>query len=238
MGQNRYRAIADDVAGEIATLAPGSRVDGEHEIARRFGVGRAAARAALQELERRMLVRRVQGAGTFVSKRVEYRLTPSARPCWEQVAGPPEPGPAASGPPSVITGRRLPAEVAAVLERPAGSPAHRLCSVHHVGPAVACVAHEWVPRDVLPVPGSGTVEEMLARSGRHPAWGLRGLTLDVPDDDVRGLLRLGTGQQAWRVDGVGSDRGGAPLYHRVEWIRTDLVQVVVALDAMAVDRAA
>jgi hypothetical protein len=79
---------------------------------------------------------------------------------------------------------------------------------------------------------------MLARTGRRPAWALRGLTLDVPDDDVRGLLKLGTGQQAWRVDGVGSDRGGALLYHRVEWIRTDLVQVVVALDETPVRRAA
>jgi hypothetical protein len=79
---------------------------------------------------------------------------------------------------------------------------------------------------------------MPARSGRRSAWGLRELTLDVPDADVRALLRLGTGQEAWRVDGVGSDRAGPPLYHRVEWIRTDLVQVVVALDAGTVDRAA
>ena len=49
---------------------------------RRFGVGRAAARSALQELERRLLVRRVQGAGTFVNRRIDYVISRTRPPSW------------------------------------------------------------------------------------------------------------------------------------------------------------
>jgi len=67
----RYLEIADRLAAELVGCAPGTRVASEPELADRFGVGRAAARSALQELERRLLVRRVQGAGTFVNRRID-----------------------------------------------------------------------------------------------------------------------------------------------------------------------
>ncbi|WP_257890781.1 GntR family transcriptional regulator [Rhodococcus sp. USK10] len=63
MTEHRYRTIADQLECEIDRLAPGTKLDSEHELMKRFGVGRAAARGAVQELERRLRVRRVQGAG-------------------------------------------------------------------------------------------------------------------------------------------------------------------------------
>jgi len=80
----RYLEIADELATELRGAAPGAKVDGEHGIGRRFGVGRAAARAALQELERRLLVRRVQGAGTFVNRRIDYTISHDRRPSWHE----------------------------------------------------------------------------------------------------------------------------------------------------------
>ena len=82
MTSTRYLEIADQLAGELATFAPGSRVASEPELATRFGVGRAAARSALQELERRLLVRRVQGAGTFVNRRIDYVISRTRPPSW------------------------------------------------------------------------------------------------------------------------------------------------------------
>ncbi|MCQ8187078.1 GntR family transcriptional regulator [Streptomyces rugosispiralis] len=76
MSATRYLEIAERLSAELAECAHGTRVAGEAEIARRFGVGRAAARAAVQELERRFVVRRTQGAGTFVNRRIDYVISP------------------------------------------------------------------------------------------------------------------------------------------------------------------
>lgn len=82
MTSARYMDIADQLAGELAACAPGTRVASEPELASRFGVGRAAARSALQELERRLLVRRIQGAGTFVNRRIDYVISRNRPPSW------------------------------------------------------------------------------------------------------------------------------------------------------------
>ena len=64
--------IADQLAEELAACEPGTRVASEPELANRFGVGRAAARSALQELERRLLVRlRTERRGDLVRLWVE-----------------------------------------------------------------------------------------------------------------------------------------------------------------------
>jgi DNA-binding GntR family transcriptional regulator len=71
-----YRALADELEARIAGLGPGDRVASEHDLVEMHGVSRLTARAALQELESRMLVRRVRGAGTFVARRIDYPLGP------------------------------------------------------------------------------------------------------------------------------------------------------------------
>lgn len=75
-----YLELADGLAAEFTVV--GDRVPSENEIASARGVSRPTARAALQELERRFLVRRVRGSGTYVSRRIDYvisdRVPPSA----------------------------------------------------------------------------------------------------------------------------------------------------------------
>ncbi|MFB9840207.1 GntR family transcriptional regulator, partial [Actinoallomurus acaciae] len=68
----RYLEMADVLEAELAHVPVGARVPSEHTLAERFAVSRPATRAALHELERRLPVRRVQGAGTFRRGRVEY----------------------------------------------------------------------------------------------------------------------------------------------------------------------
>ncbi|MCP3938187.1 MAG: GntR family transcriptional regulator [Actinomycetia bacterium] len=53
---------------EHAALAPGDRLAAERTLATEFGVNRRTIRQALEVLERRGLVQRRQGAGTFVSE--------------------------------------------------------------------------------------------------------------------------------------------------------------------------
>jgi GntR family transcriptional regulator len=74
----RYRVVADDLERRIASgeLAVGHRIPGENELAQRFTVSRVTVRAALAVLERKELVVRRPGAGTFVAapRRLQHDL--------------------------------------------------------------------------------------------------------------------------------------------------------------------
>ena len=56
------------------SLRPGHRLPSEHQLAETADVSRLTARAALQELEQRLLVRRVRGSGTFVARRIDHPI--------------------------------------------------------------------------------------------------------------------------------------------------------------------
>lgn len=130
MTQQRYRLIADELECEIAAMAPGSKLDSEHTLMDRFGVGRAAARAAVQELERRLRVRRVQGAGTFVTKRIDYVISRERPPSWHRTVRE-----AGGQPRSTMLDRAiepLPADCAVLLEAPVGTPTHRLMRMNYI----------------------------------------------------------------------------------------------------------
>jgi GntR family transcriptional regulator len=70
-----YLSLSRCLEEQLATASPGDLVPSENELARLHQVNRLTARAALQELERRHLVRRIQGRGTFVVRRLDYRIS-------------------------------------------------------------------------------------------------------------------------------------------------------------------
>ena len=65
-----YMQIVDTLLERIeqGELAPGDRVGAERSLAKQFGVNRRTIRQALEVLERRGLVERRQGSGTFISE--------------------------------------------------------------------------------------------------------------------------------------------------------------------------
>jgi GntR family transcriptional regulator of arabinose operon len=71
-----YAQLVDAMKSAIArrTLAPGSRLPDERELARQFGLSRGTVRRALAELEGAGLLMRQQGRGTFVA---DERDTPA-----------------------------------------------------------------------------------------------------------------------------------------------------------------
>ena len=65
----RYQQIVEDLLDRIerGDLAPGDRLASERALSEEFGVNRRTLRNSLDVLERRGLVERRQGAGTFVT---------------------------------------------------------------------------------------------------------------------------------------------------------------------------
>lgn len=234
----RYLEIADTLAAELVGLPPGTRLDGEHGITQRFGVGRTAARAALQELERRLLVRRVQGAGTFVNRRIDYTISHDRRPSWHETVT------AAGGRPrSVVRGidaLPLPAERAAVLELSPGTPSYRLVRQSYIDDLLAARVHEWVPLGVvadldLAMHAVESLDLVLRQMGRvSPVRAWCRVSLDVPPAEVRRGLEMEASQPLWLVESVSRDAvSGRPLMCSRTWMRADAVRVVVELGSTA-----
>lgn len=84
MADVAYLALADRLQHSLTTAAPGTRLPSEHELADRHGVSRITTRAALQELERRHLVVRRRGAGTFAALRIEYPISTDIAPSFTE----------------------------------------------------------------------------------------------------------------------------------------------------------
>lgn len=230
----RYLEIADELATELRGAAPGAKVDGEHGIGRRFGVGRAAARAALQELERRLLVRRVQGAGTFVNRRIDYTISHDRRPSWHETVA------AAGGRPRSIVRSieklALPAEQAALMELEPGTPCYRLVRQSYIDDLLASRVHEWVPVSVvadldLAMHAVESLDMVLRQMGRvSPVRAWCRVSLDVPPTEVREGLQMEVSQPVWLVESVNRDAAsGRALMCSRSWMRADAVRVVVEL---------
>jgi DNA-binding GntR family transcriptional regulator len=231
VAETKYREIAETLAVEIAALPPGSRLEGEHAIAARFGVGRSAARAALQELERRLLVRRVKGRGTFTAQRVDYTISAQRPPSWSETLR------AVGARPRTVVRRcepvGLPEHVAARIERPVGSPAYVLNRRSFTDDLPASWGAEWIPADLVPeLPAAVRVEESLhtilrQMAGVDPVRGWVRASMEVAQGEVADELGLDVGSAVWFVESLNRDGAeGPPVCLTQRWIRADAIRVV------------
>lgn len=235
MGKTRYPEIVGALAGDLAGRAPGDRVPSEHEIAARFGVSRAAARAAVQELEDRFLVRRVRGSGTFVNHRIDYVISPRRAPSWHQTVEA-----AGAAPRSVVKETRngtLDAEVAERLERPEGSAATVLVRQYYINDLVAGWATEWLPSDTCPpaadvavraVESVDLVLRQMARVEPVRSWCRVGMEMSPPD--VAAGLELDEPRHEWLVESMSRDAAtGRPVLASATWTRVEMVRMIVEM---------
>lgn len=234
MTNGKFRDVAETLVAEYAGLPPGTRVASEHDIAQRFGIGRAAARSALEELRRRHLVRRVQGEGTFVSRRIDYRIESGGVPSWSQTLRE-----AGAEPRSVVRGWELvtlPVETAVPLGLPGATSGFEIRRRSFADGLPAAWGTEWVPRDLVPeLPRLLRVEESLHTILCEVAWATpvratTSVTLDFADPVVSAELGLNAGDPVWLVESINCD---APTGRLVgvtrRWIRADAIHVVVEL---------
>ncbi len=234
MTQQRYRQIADQLEQEIALMSPGDRLPGEHEIATRFGVGRAAARAAVQELERKQLVRRIRGAGTFVGRRIDYLISRDRRPSWHRTVT--EAGATAR---SVVLGHAavpVDGEIASFLALPEGTLVHRMERQSYIDELVSGYSVEWVVLDAVPHLADGmrveeSLDEVLRQMGSvrsERSWCRT--ASDVPPADIAERLQLVTAAAVWVVESLNCDsESRRPLTYSKAWMRGDAVRVVMEI---------
>lgn len=233
--KSRYVEIADVIAAEINELPAGSKVSSEHAIAARFGVSRAAARAAVQELETRLLVRRVRGSGTFVNRPVDYVVSQNWAPSMHETVR-------AVGrvPHTVmrdILHLPLPAAEAQLLERTEGSAAHLLIRKSYIDGLLSGFAHIWIPVDIVAEVNTAlrveeSVDAILRQlGGVVPVRAWCRVSYVLPDDEVAVELESDLSRPVWLIESLSRDRtSGQALMCSTTWSRPDSVRLIVEMD--------
>ncbi|EGX59757.1 GntR family transcriptional regulator [Streptomyces zinciresistens K42] len=141
--------IYDDLVSQIrsGSLAPGTRLPGETDLARQYGVSRMTVRQALDLLDAERCVVRRQGSGTFVNDHTERgRRLNRLRSFADEVEGD-------GGQSSRVIRCETapaPAEVAEALGVGAGDTVNRLTRVRLIGGTPAALQDAWVPYSVAP----------------------------------------------------------------------------------------
>lgn len=229
-----YQVLADELERAIAGMEPGAVVASEHDLIERHGVSRLTARAALQELEARWLVRRVRGAGTFVARRLDLRIGADVPHDTAELVR--RSGGSTTCRLLGTRTRRPSAEVAAGLDLDADE---RVVTLTRAGRLDALDA--WYDTTHLPAElvegiagrlGDGTVLARLLADeyGLRPAREWARAELVVAPADVASRLGLDQRRLVWRLDTCFADRSlGRPVLLAQAWLRPDVFRARLEL---------
>jgi GntR family transcriptional regulator len=229
-----YLRVADRLEREISRQAAGTQLPSENELARRFEMNRLTARAALEELERRYLVRRAQGRGTFVASRIDYVLGPHVPPSWTERLQ------RAGHDPRTRTERmrmkKPPEDVRATLGLAAGDEAIFVARRRYVDETLAAYAESWLAADLLPdfitrLPEEGSMHRAFDELyGLEPyAASVRAEFVVAPPAVARKLEDEGR-PMVFELVGITASRVVArPIQVTTSWLRADVFRVVFSI---------
>lgn len=229
MADVAYQTLADELEREVLRSRPGDRLPSEHQLSAQHGVSRITTRAALQELERRHLVLRRRGAGTFVALRVEYPISSAIPPSFTETVRRVGHIPGSR----VLSVRRArpPAGVRDALELDADDPVLRVQRIGTIDDQPASLHTSWLARVDLEHVRSGldddvSVFALLQDEGCEPVrqWYTAELAT-IPASTATDLGIEGR-PQAWHTAScnrcVRTDR----LIELAQtWMRADVVRV-------------
>ena len=221
-----YLSVADELQRYIATAPVGERLPSEHELATRYDISRVTARAVLQELERRHLVRRARGSGTFVARRIDFPVTSDAPPSWSEAVrrggGVPE---------TKVVSVNLIRAQANVRERLELGPSATVVELRRLGfvdGILATFVQTYLPATLSPdlrerVARGGSLYQTMRALGFEPVRLWSAGELDIAPSDIAGLLKLEGRPPIWHSEGTVID---APTGRKIEygfgWSRPDV----------------
>lgn len=231
-----YLVVADELEQGLMSASAGDPVPSETELARQYRLSRLTARAALQELERRHLVRRIQGRGTFVLRRLDYHISPEGPASFTEIVG-------RAGGTASTTNERTSVRVATAEEQTALrlSARARVVEVNRrrwLGGEPVGVAKSVLPSELFPGlgrrlgPAGSLYRAMVDDYQMDPkrAW-FRSEVRTAPPDVAR-LLDLRTRLELFHNEGrLESTRLQRPIEINDGWLRTDVFNVVVEIGA-------
>lgn len=224
-------AIAAQIEADVRGLQTGARLPSEHMLMSRFGASRSVVRRAIERLEQRYLVRRSQGSGTFVNRRIDYvissRNAPSLHSTVEQTG--------ATVRTFVIDADLLPApeRVAERLGVEPGTELTRLVRIGYIDDEPATYGEEWIAPGVIEHADVGlraieSLTEVLRSARRDPVRAWSRVATEFATEEVERRLELRSAGTLWRIETLTSDgREGEPLMYSRAWQRPDRVRVVV-----------
>lgn len=224
-----YLQLAADLADRCEQLPGGSRLPSEHELAAEHGVSRITARAALQELEQRHVVRRRRGSGTFVASRIPYPVRAGMAPSWTAIVN--ASGHTACHRLESVETVRAPAAVSRALLMPPGRRVVRIERLGLVDGELATHQVSHVPATLVPNLaerlGHGSLTSTLTDHYDlvPDRWWSRAEMVTVPDEVARRLDLVGR-PMAWHIESVNvCRRSQHPIELTNAWLRADHFQV-------------
>lgn len=229
--------IAEELTREIAGRPAGDRLPSEHELMTRFDATRATVRRAIDALEARFLVRRVQGAGTFVNRRLDYVISGDGPPSLHRMVE--MAGSVARTFPVASERCRPPADVAALLGLDEGVECTRLERLAYVDDDIVSCAEEWIAPGVLEevdvtLKVIESLAEVLRGSRRDPVRAWSRVASDVPPAEPAGRLGLAADASAWFLETLTRDgQGGEPLMFSRSWLRPGRIRVTIEFGSAA-----
>jgi DNA-binding GntR family transcriptional regulator len=227
--------IAEQIEADIRRLETGARLPSEHMLMSRFGATRSVVRRAIERLEQRYLVRRSQGAGTFVNRRIDYvissRNSPSLHATVEKAGS--------TARTFVVDADLVPApdRVAERLGIPQGTELTKLGRVGYIDDEPATFGEEWIAPGVVPHAAVGlraieSLTEVLRSARRDPVRAWSRVATEFATEEVERRLDLRASGALWRIETLTTDgREGEPLMYSRSWQRPDRVRVVIEFAA-------
>lgn len=224
-------SIADELETELRDVPVGARMPSEHVLAARFDVNRSTARAALGELERRMVVRRVPGFGTYRRGPLTYVIGPHTPPSFSASVrgGGGEPGHRLIS----CTTRRAVALERDHLELGTGAAVWMVERIFLVNGENAGFATSVLPHRGLP--GLDRALDGSLHSALYRRYGITttrvSYRLGWDDAPPRVAEHLGGGERGlWLAESVNRIAGGRRIEYSRTYLRPDILNVVFEME--------
>ncbi|PRB43416.1 hypothetical protein CQ020_08005 [Arthrobacter sp. MYb23] len=229
-----YLKLSEQIMEQFSDVPANRALPSEHDLGNIFGVNRQTIRAALDELERRWLIRKVKGSGTFRTQRFEYRISRDLAPSFTQTVR------AAGADPRTINSkpviRQASPEERDILGLEAGSKVTVLERVRYiddmpVSTAISVLPSAAVPRLAAVLSVDGSLDGVLRRHyGYFPHRQWSQSRLSSPPNEISETLGLrGRPPQILLRGLISCSESGKKLEYVESYLRPDVFDVVTEL---------